>query len=1173
MIKENDILNKNLKIIEESYPDIFADYIEYADKLQDDTETFLDKSLDGCYITGVVHENRDWYFNSRYNPVKAAEEWSEKFSNINFQAIFVVLGLANGMYAKTLLNKLQETNSLLIYEPSKILFYRVIQEIDISEILSDERVFIGLQGVNDKHVLEFMIFKIDYTNMFYLEYCALPNYDKLYQTEWRDVMQTIKNQVEKIVINRNTQILFKHEFIVNMFMNYRDMVKQHTVNQIKKKFEDVDYEKTPVIIVSAGPSLDKNIRELKAAKGKAFIICVDTALNSMLKEGITPDISVTVDPHKPITLFQNMTGKNIPIVVSQFSNKDVILTLDSKRFYIGEEDYIANIYRQYDKESPVELESGGSVAHIAFSLAYYLGFKTIILVGQDLAYTGNKKHTTDAYDLDNTFIKEMEESDDYELVDAIDGGKVWTKGNMKAYINWFEEQILRYPELKVIDATEGGALKKGTIIMPLKEAIDSECKGDCDFREKLNEIETIFSTEEQNKIFEMFKNLKEDIVAEQKKMHEGVRYYEKMYDLYRKGKSGTKEYEKVLKEIGEINYHAEHNPIITLSAQYNAAENYEVQEQVYKVKSDEKEEMKSIRDLGVKMLKSYHRALEKMKDDVKYLDGEAVMQVFFKKISGILNFIDFTSYYYMGQRYYQGSLDYKRIASTLNFFFSLYRNHLDVLNENEIYVNEDALMTSVASIVAAQQMKDYVLMVDLLQYQLKPFFQEIMFTIITKNLYCLKNYRDENVESCRIYQPQMYRLIKNETLIGDGYETEITAHGSVTLKRKTDELEYYFHSNQNPNLEAAIQLNSMNIRNGEQVVVLGLGLGYLYNMFKRENVENQIFIYEFDKNIIELAFQTNYLIWPIKSKNIHIIYDPDLTQFSKKIAEDNVNVFFHQPSVMNIQNKKTREIIEEMKMNYDSSKNQATMLESNLKENLANLNKTLDDEKEILRGKTIIYIGGGQSLDNDIDELRKKSIQNDIVLMVAGTVYKKMLKEHIVPDYVVITDAKASIKSQIDGTECTKTKLLYLSTVNKIVTDAWNGEKYIVFQEGMEAAEKYAKQNSYTLISTGGSVSTAAIDIGIRMKAARVVCVGLDLAFIGESDHASGTNEKKLADTENMRKVKGVDGRELPTRTNLDTYRHWIERRIADVKDVELINCSGGAYINGMKHMKLSELT
>lgn len=1169
---KNDILNKNLQIIKESYPVIFDDYMECAGKLQEDATTFLDKSIDGCYITGIVHENRDWYFNSRYNPCKAAKEWSEKYTDINFQAIFVVFGMANGMYAKELLKKLCETNSVLIYEPNKFLFKKLIQVTDISDILSDNRVFLGIEGVNDGDVLEFMIFKIDYANMFYLEYCALPNYDKLYQAEWRDIMQLIKNQVEKMVISRNTQILYKHEFIVNMFMNYRDMVKQHTVNQIKEKFENVDYENTPVIIVSAGPSLDKNILELKNAKGKAFIVCVDTALNSMLKEGILPDIAVTVDPHKPVALFQNMTGKNIPIVVSQFSNKDVILTLDSKRFYIGEEDYIANIYRQYGKESPVELESGGSVAHIAFSLACYLGFRTIILVGQDLAYTGNKKHTTDAYDSDNTFIKEMEESDDYELVDSIDGGKVWTKGNMKAYINWFEEQILRYPELRVIDATEGGALKKGTVIMTLKEAIDSECKGDCDFREKLNEIEPVFSISEQNKVFETFENMKEDIVAEQKKLREGVRYYEKMYDLYRKGKVGTKEYDKVIKDIGEINYYAEHSPIIMLSAQYNAAENYEVQEQVYKVKKDEKEEMKSVRDLGVKMLKSYDRALDKMKEDVKYLDGAEVMQVFFEKIRAILNSIDFVSYYYMGQRYYEAGIDYKKLASALNSFFNLYHNNGNILNDNDIYVNEKAMMDSIVSIVSAQQIRDYVLMVDLLQYQLKPYFQEIMFTTISKEKYYLKNYRDENVETCKIYQPQLYNQLCNETLIESGYEVEVTAHGHVTLKRIIDKSEYYFHSNQNPYLEAAIQLSSMKIKSGEQVVVLGLGLGHLYNMFRRENVENEVYIYEFDKNIIELAFQKNYLIWPIKSKNIHIIYDPNLTQFSKKIGEDNVNVFFHRPSVMNIQNKRLKEIIEEIQMNYESVKTQSGMLESNVRENLLYIENTLDDEKEKFKGKTYIYIAGGQSLDNDLAELRKKALQKDNVLVAAGTVYKKLLKEQIVPNYVIITDAKTSIKTQIDGTESTKTKLLYLSTVNKIVTDAWNGEKCIVFQEGVEAAEKYAKQNSYTLISTGGSVSTAAIDIGIRMKAARVVCVGLDLAFIGDNDHASGTNEKKLVDTEQMRKVKGVDGRELPTRTNLDTYRHWIERRIENVQDVELINCSGGAYINGMKHMKLSEI-
>ena len=39
-----------------------------------------------------------------------------------------------------------------------------------------------------------------------------------------------------------------------------------------------------------------------------------------------------------------------------------------------------------------EVDTGGSVATNAFSLLYKIGLKTIILVGQDLALTGNKTH-------------------------------------------------------------------------------------------------------------------------------------------------------------------------------------------------------------------------------------------------------------------------------------------------------------------------------------------------------------------------------------------------------------------------------------------------------------------------------------------------------------------------------------------------------------------------------------------------------------------------------------------------------------------------------------------------------------------------------------------------------------------------------------------------------------
>ena len=58
----------------------------------------------------------------------------------------------------------------------------------------------------------------------------------------------------------------------------------------------------PAIIVSAGPSLNENIEELKKAKNKAFIIAVDTAMKPLLRNGIIPDMYAIIDGTKPLEL-------------------------------------------------------------------------------------------------------------------------------------------------------------------------------------------------------------------------------------------------------------------------------------------------------------------------------------------------------------------------------------------------------------------------------------------------------------------------------------------------------------------------------------------------------------------------------------------------------------------------------------------------------------------------------------------------------------------------------------------------------------------------------------------------------------------------------------------------------------------------------------------------------
>ena len=68
----------------------------------------------------------------------------------------------------------------------------------------------------------------------------------------------------------------------------------------------------PAFVVSAGPSLNKNIKELRRAKNKSFIIAVDTAVKPLLQEGIVPDMFATLDGIKPLELVETEQAKELP---------------------------------------------------------------------------------------------------------------------------------------------------------------------------------------------------------------------------------------------------------------------------------------------------------------------------------------------------------------------------------------------------------------------------------------------------------------------------------------------------------------------------------------------------------------------------------------------------------------------------------------------------------------------------------------------------------------------------------------------------------------------------------------------------------------------------------------------------------------------------------------------
>lgn len=614
---KNEIYNSNMKYIFESNPYLWETLQE-----QEETEydVFLDTSISGEKIVGINSNGKDWYFNSRYTAEKAAEVWTEGTEVQNYEAVIIVFGFSNGMYLKKLIEKYPD-NIIIAYEPCMTLMQLVLKEIDLADCLLHEKLFLAVGEKGKRLFTEYVQSLIKYTKYKLVDWFVIPNYRKLFELDYLKVQHIYMIWMRQITLDRNTFILLQDEFADNYLANMYDFFNNYTIDGLYDCFKKIDKEKRPAIVVSAGPSLDKNINGLKKAKDKAFIIVVDTALKAVLRAGIVPDLTITIDPHKPLILFEDERIRKLPMIFCIMSNKQVMDSQKGKKIFFGDsESYIQAIFNKYDKKLST-LETGGSVACNAFSTAVFLGFKNIILVGQDLAYPNGKEHTKDAYD--NEAENKLKDGKRYFEVEDIYGGKVLTEENMDAYRLWFETQIVRYPHLHVIDATEGGAKIRGTEVLTLNETIERECKnlGKIDFVKVIDGITKTYSGEELDEITKQLYNIPEELKKLKRKIKSGIKQYE---ELERQGRLNESERDetqirKIAKKIEKINQWIDEKPEIYLIHMYNYKDEYIVQEEVYDIKDEINEEFCAIAQNGIKMFNSYLTAMERLEKNLPKL--------------------------------------------------------------------------------------------------------------------------------------------------------------------------------------------------------------------------------------------------------------------------------------------------------------------------------------------------------------------------------------------------------------------------------------------------------------------------------------------------------------------------------------------------------------------------
>ena len=502
-----DTLTKNISYIKTNNPTL----CDKLSKINTYTKIFdINTNLSGQY--NLLIDNKPVH--SITNTETEAQEIIENLSNNSNTSIHFIYGIGLGYLVDAFIQNTKGT--IIVFEPDLETLHFVLSAVDFSANFETKRLyFVSDKEETDTAMLNLYKYKSKLTLSF-LDYHKL--YDKENLADFQAFIQR-KNEI------------YAHNYSFQMKNNF--VFFQKTLSNLHKKYaypiltEQKDiFKNVPALIVSAGPSLHKNIETIKKYKDNVLIFCVGTALKTLCQNGIIPDFVHVIERHNTFVHYDVPETKDIRLIAEPFAEssyfnanfKDIIYTssleTDDARWFL-----------EKAGKPLIPFETKGTVAYHAIYSAYYLGCSPIILIGQDLAYSdGNCYAKGSEFDglecvFDTTTQKHKIVLNDYEkyknayfrahqdipeeqktkiinnrlqelnknlcTVKGQSGKMLPTDSVYALFIDYIEDFSRRYKkERKLINSSIGGALIKDFDTIPLENAIQEYAKNTLD-KEKI----------------------------------------------------------------------------------------------------------------------------------------------------------------------------------------------------------------------------------------------------------------------------------------------------------------------------------------------------------------------------------------------------------------------------------------------------------------------------------------------------------------------------------------------------------------------------------------------------------------------------------------------------------------------------------------------------------------
>ena len=229
-------------------------------------------------------------------------------------------------------------------------------------------------------------------------------------------------------------------------------------------------ENKPVFLVARGPSLDPMLPLLQKRSSDSVILCVESASGKLIKYGIHPDYIVLTESNPAIIRHMDAAydyGKTALIFLATAA-ENAVSSFRGRKYIVYQKDFTLS-EEAAAREGQMLFSTGGSVATLCLDIAIRLKAKSVICLGLDFAYTGNRTHaaeTRDSLELQTVSSAGIH-------VKGVSGDTLETTRNLDMYRKWVEKRLQESAHPLCYNLSDGAYIE-GMKNIPTAEALSMD---------------------------------------------------------------------------------------------------------------------------------------------------------------------------------------------------------------------------------------------------------------------------------------------------------------------------------------------------------------------------------------------------------------------------------------------------------------------------------------------------------------------------------------------------------------------------------------------------------------------------------------------------------------------------------------------------------------------------